>query len=166
MKARQPAARVYPQPAWQRSVSEAASTNGMRGVPDVALSAAAHDGYIIYENGSYWIVSGTSAGAPAFAGIAAIMTQANGGAGQGNLNPALYKMLTAPENPFHRTLAGDNSVPGVVGFSANDADYNFATGLGSIDVDILVRNWSRAKVKAPPLPSRATPIPISIHRRP
>jgi subtilase family serine protease len=157
---------VYSQPVWQRSVSGAASTKGMRSVPDVALTAAAHDGYIIYENGSYWIVSGTSAGAPAFAGITAIMAQGNGGVGQGNINPALYKMLSAPENPFHRTLAGDNSVPGVVGFSANGADYNIATGLGSVDVEILLRNWSRAKVKVSPLPSRATPIPVWIRQRP
>jgi pseudomonalisin len=36
---------------WQRGVS-GANSNGMRAVPDVALTAASHDGYLINENGS------------------------------------------------------------------------------------------------------------------
>ena len=41
------ASTVYAQPAWQAVVNGAGAANGMRAVPDVALSAANHDGYFI-----------------------------------------------------------------------------------------------------------------------
>ncbi|MGH9606009.1 MAG: protease pro-enzyme activation domain-containing protein [Terracidiphilus sp.] len=131
---------VYAQPSWQgAAVSPAA--NGMRAVPDVALSAAAHDGYILYENGSYWIVSGTSAATPSFAGIVALAVQDQGGAAQGCINPELYALVDAQQDPFHPTPAGNNSVPGVVGFTASGTAYNLATGLGSVDAALLVNEW-------------------------
>jgi len=54
----------------------------MRAVPDVAFSAASHDGYMIEENGSRWIVSGTSAATPAFAGVMALAVERMGGVGR------------------------------------------------------------------------------------
>jgi hypothetical protein len=113
----------------------------MRAVPDVALSAAGHDGYMIYENGSYWIVSGTSAASPSFAGIMALVVEEMGGSGQGSANAELYSLVDAERNPFHPTLSGNNSVPGVAGFWANGAAYNLATGLGSVDGAVLAGSW-------------------------
>jgi subtilase family serine protease len=133
------ASSVYAQPAWQKGVSGA--SGGMRAVPDVALSAAGHDGYMIAENGSYWIISGTSAASPSFAGMMALVVQSQGGAGQGNANAGLYPLLDAPRNPFHATQLGNNSVPGVTGFTAGGAAYNLATGLGSVDGALLVSSW-------------------------
>jgi len=132
---------VYAQPAWQKGVNGASASNGMRAVPDVALSAAAHDGYVIYENSSYWIVSGTSAASPSFAGMMALVIQAKGGGGQGNANAGLYPLLNAVHNPFHATPSGNNSVPKVAGFTASGASYNLATGLGSVDGAVLVNSW-------------------------
>jgi pseudomonalisin len=131
---------VYTQPSWQRRIS-GASNNGMRAVPDVALTAAGHDGYLISENGSWYVVSGTSAASPSFAGIMSVVVEKQGGVGQGDANPALYGMLAASENPFHATPSGSNSVPGVNGFSASGAAYNLATGLGSVDANVLVSGW-------------------------
>jgi subtilase family serine protease len=139
---------AYTQPAWQAGVPGATS-NGMRAVPDVALTAAGHDGYIICENGSLWIIAGTSAASPSFAGIMSIVDQKQGGTGQGNANPTLYSMLDASENPFHATPAGNNSVPGVTGYTASGAAYNLATGLGSVDANLLVNGW----------PAAGTPLP-------
>ena len=133
---------VYPQPAWQAEVSGASAANGMRAVPDVAMAAAGHDGYFQYENGSFWIVSGTSAAAPAFAGVMALVVESQGGEGQGNANAGLYPLVSAERNPFHPTPSGNNSVPGVPGFFASGADYNLATGLGSVDGAALVSSWS------------------------
>jgi hypothetical protein len=132
---------VYPQPAWQKGLSGAGAANGMRAVPDVALSAAAHDGYIIYENGSYWIISGTSAASPSLAGMMALVVESQGGRGQGNANEGLYPLANAAQNPFHATASGNNSVPGVAGFTASGATYNLATGLGSVDGALLVKSW-------------------------
>ena len=133
--------RAYTQPAWQQGVS-GASSNGMRAVPDVSLTAAGHDGYLICENGNWYIIAGTSAASPSYAGIMSVVVQKQGGAGQGNANPGLYRMLSASANPFHATPGGNNSVPGVAGFTASGASYNLATGLGSVDANLLVNGWA------------------------
>ena len=131
---------VYSQPSWQAGIT-GSSANGMRTVPDVSLTAAAHDAYMIWENGEQLVISGTSAASPAFAGIMSMVVQKQGGQWQGNANPTLYSLLDAQQYPFHPTMSGNNSVPGVTGFTANGAAYNLATGLGSVDGDILVNQW-------------------------
>jgi pseudomonalisin len=131
----------YSQPAWQKGVSGVSAANGMRAVPDVATSASAHDGYIIVENGSYYVISGTSTSSPSFAGVMALVVETHGGLGQGNANPSLYALLNASKSPFHATPGGNNSVPGVSGFTASGAAYNLATGLGSVDGAVLVNEW-------------------------
>ena len=73
----------------------------MRAVPDVAMSASAHDGYMIVENGSYYVISGTSAASPSFAGVMALVAETHGRVGQGNANPSLYALLNANKSPFH-----------------------------------------------------------------
>lgn len=164
------ASTVYAQPAWQTDVGGAAAADGKRAVPDVSLVAADHDGYFVAENGSFWIASGTSASAPSFAGIMALVIQGQHGASQGNANPRLYMLASAADGPFHPTPSGDNSVPGVAGFSASGVKYNLATGLGSVDAALLVKGWSTASQNIPPprpipcsrfglLPTRCLPMP-------
>jgi hypothetical protein len=135
---------VYAQPLWQRELN--GISGEMRAVPDVALAAAAHDGYVIAENGKYFVVSGTSASSPSFAGLMALVVQSKGGAGQGNANAGLYPLALAQRNPFHPTPSGNNSVPGVTGFTASGAAYNQATGLGSVDGAVLVSEWNSGGV--------------------
>ena len=138
---------AYAQPSWQAGVP-GANSNGMRAVPDVALTAASHDGYLICENGSFWVIAGTSAASPSFAGIMSIVNENKGGTGQGNANPTLYSLLNASENPFHATPSGNNSVPGVTGFTASGQAYNLATGLGSVDANLLVHAWPGSNAPA------------------
>jgi pseudomonalisin len=140
----------FSQPAWQKGVSGMTAANGMRAVPDVAASASAHDGYIIVENGSRYVISGTSAASPSFAGVMALAVQTKGGVGQGNANPSLYALLNASKNPFHPTPSGNNNVPGVTGFTASGASYNLATGLGSVDGSLLVSEWGSGSSTASP----------------
>jgi subtilase family serine protease len=153
---------VYAQPPWQQDVSGSSAANGMRAVPDVSFAAASHDGYIIFENGSNWIVSGTSAAAPSLAGVMALVVEANGGVGQGNANVSFYALATAGADPFHATLSGTNSVPDVAGFAAGSQPYNLATGLGSVDAALLVDGWKSAAVPPPTLSLAAAPGPIVI----
>jgi subtilase family serine protease len=131
---------VYSQPTWQKSVSGTAQSNGMRAVPDIAMSAAGHDAYIIVEDGSFYSISGTSAASPSFAGLMALLVQLRG-KGQGNANPELYSLAGKSSGPFRATPSGNNSVPGVTGFTAGGGAYNLATGLGSVDGLMLVNDW-------------------------
>ena len=131
----------YSQPAWQKGLAGIGAANGMRAVPDVAMSASAHDGYVIAENGSFYVISGTSAASPSFAGLMALVVQAKGGVGQGNANPSLYALSNASRSPFHATPLGNNSVPGQTGYTASGAQYNLATGLGSVDAAALAGAW-------------------------
>ena len=137
---------VYLQPAWQKGVSGTSPANGMRAVPDIAMDAAQHDAYVIYENGGYYEIAGTSASSPSFAGVMALLVQSREGKGQGNANPGLYGMLNAAKDPFHPTPSGNNSVPGVTGFAASGETYNLATGLGSVDGALLVSGWPNAAI--------------------
>jgi subtilase family serine protease len=155
---------IYPQPTWQTGVDGTAAASGMRAVPDVALAAADHDGYFVAENGSYWIASGTSASAPSFAGIMALVFESRSGEPQGNANPRLYALVNAANDPYHSTPSGDNSVPDVAGFSATGAPYNLATGLGSVDATLLVSDWSVASQSIPPtlvLTTAATTVTVA-----
>jgi subtilase family serine protease len=148
---------IYAQPSWQRGVGATAAaedTAGMRTVPDVAMAAADHDGFVIYENDSYWVIAGTSASSPSFAAVIALVVQKQGSTGLGNANPELYALGNAVHNPFHATRSGDNTVPGVAGFTATGTAYNLATGLGSVDGAILVSAWGGGSLLAKPGPVR------------
>lgn len=136
------ASTLYAQPAWQAEMAGAGAANGMRAVPDVALTAAGHDGYFGVENGMQWVASGTSLTAPAFAGLMALVIEKQHGASQGNANPMLYQLASGDHHPFHVTQLGNNNVPGVDGFTASGNPYNLATGLGSVDGALMVNAWS------------------------
>ena len=139
---------IFAQPSWQKSVP-GANSNGMRAVPDVALNAASHDGYLVELNNSWYDFSGTSAASPSFAAIMALLVEKQAGVGQGNINPRLYGLLSASADPFHATPSGNNSVAGVGGFTAAGAAYNLATGLGSVDANVLVNAWPVASKVVP-----------------
>ena len=136
------ASTVYAEPSWQQGQSGADAAGGMRAVPDVSLAAADHDGSFLVEGGSHWIISGTSVTAPEFAGLMALVVGKNGGTGQGNANPRLYALASSANGAFHATPSGNNTVPGVTGFTAEGASYNLGTGLGSVDGALLVNDWS------------------------
>ena len=140
------ASTVYAKPSWQAGTGVPA--DGKRDVPDVALTSAGHDGYIIYQNGGLYVVGGTSAASPSFAGVMALVVQ-NTAARQGNANIAFYSLASKQRaggaSVFHDITIGNNSVPGQAGFNAT-AGYDQATGLGSIDGSVLVSHWSDASV--------------------
>ncbi len=140
------ASAYYTKPAWQSGLGVPA--DGKRDVPDIALSAAGHDGYWVNILGNYYIVSGTSAASPSFAGLMALVNQKNGGA-QGNINATLYPLATLQAAGgaavFHASIGGNNTVPGVTGFSVG-SHYNQATGLGSPDAFVMVNHWTDGHV--------------------
>ena len=142
------ASRTYAKPAWQTGIGVPA--DGRRDVPDVSLTAAGHDGYLIWLYGQLNSVGGTSAAAPSFAGMMALVNQKTN-ARQGVVNPILYPLATKQSAGgaaiFHDTKTGNNSVPGATGFSATTG-YDLATGLGSVDANLLVNHWTDASTTA------------------
>ena len=138
------ASSIYAKPSWQAGVGIPA--DGKRDVPDVSLTAAGHDGYLIYMNGGLYLVGGTSAASPSFAGVMALVVQ-RAAARQGNANLAFYSLASKQRaggaSIFHDIISGNNSIPGQTGFNAS-VEYDQATGLGSIDGSVLVNHWSDA----------------------
>jgi pseudomonalisin len=136
------ASAIYAKPTWQSGTGVPA--DGRRDVPDVALTAAGHDGYLIFQNGGLYAVGGTSASAPSFAGIMALVVQ-NTVTRQGDANAVFYPLASKQRSGgavvFHDITMGNNSVPGQTGFGAT-AGYDRATGLGSVDASVLVSHWS------------------------
>ena len=145
----------FSKPAWQAGAG--VPNDNVRDVPDISLSSALHDGYFVVSSGLDFIVGGTSAAAPSFAGIIALLNQfvvANGYQAQpglGNINPALYRLAQTTTNVFHDITTGNNSVAcvqsspscaaGSFGYAAGPG-YDLATGLGSVDANNLITQWN------------------------
>jgi subtilase family serine protease len=155
------ASKFFAKPSWQ--TGPGVPNDNARDVPDVSLSASpTHDAYLVCTQGSCTngyrdssnglsAVGGTSVGAPAFAGILAIINQATGSSGVGNANSSLYSLAVSTPSAFHDVTTGDNKVPctagstgcpngGTIGFAAT-ANYDQTTGLGTIDAFNLVTAW-------------------------
>ena len=138
---------LYTKPSYQFGFG--VPGDGHRDIPDVSLSAAGHDAYLVVQghtvlSSGLEAVSGTSASSPSFASIMALVVQKTGAA-QGNANPVFYSMARAQLNGgigiYHDVTIGDNGVPGVPGFSAQTG-FDLASGWGSPDVSNLVNFWN------------------------
>ncbi|HSK43548.1 MAG TPA: protease pro-enzyme activation domain-containing protein, partial [Candidatus Binatia bacterium] len=155
---------IYAKPAYQAGPGVPA--DGFRDVPDVALNSAAHTPYLIIQGHTANVTglvgaSGTSAAAPSFAGIMALVVQKTGSP-QGNANNVLYSMANTQfaggAAVFNDITSGNNSVPGVAGFSAA-AGYDQATGWGSVNAASLVNTWNN---NAPDFTFTASPTSQSV----
>jgi hypothetical protein len=162
----------YPKPAWQ--AGSGVPRDGVRDLPDLSLTAAGHDGYLVCIEGScQWtvqngqvvlenaaVVGGTSASTPSMAGMMALVEQKNG-IYQGLANYSLYQLaageklvpcnsskLTDPNVVssciFYDVTVGNNNVPGQQGFKAKGG-FDLGAGLGSINASNLVNGWSSAQ---------------------
>ena len=85
---------VFPLPSWQQNLSTTLAQDQktaltMRGVPDVSGDADPETGYNVRVDGSDTVVGGTSAVAPLWAGLIALVNDA-GASTVGFLNAALY----------------------------------------------------------------------------
>jgi len=139
---------IYAKPSWQSCVGVPA--DGKRDVPDVALTAAGHDGYLVIQGhtgtaSGLGSVGGTSASSPSFAGLMALVVQKTG-ARQGNANTKFYSLANAQYGSggtviFHDVTSGNNTVPGVTGFNCGTG-YDAVTGVGTVDANSMVNNWN------------------------
>ncbi|KUI19740.1 peptidase S53 [Mycobacterium sp. GA-1285] len=128
---------VFDRPDWQRGVWPDRDTD-RRLTPDVAAVADPFTGVRIVFRQTPLVGGGTSQAAPIWAGLAAVMNQyllANGGRLLGELNPLLYRIARgAPLPAFRDVTLGGNAVADAA------PGYDLVTGLGTPDVDNLVRN--------------------------
>ncbi|HUL32648.1 MAG TPA: Ig-like domain repeat protein [Candidatus Eisenbacteria bacterium] len=149
---------LHNRPSWQTGVSGTLSSDGKRDVPDVSLFASPGfngSGYLYCQSYYSWssclvtsgfgstlnfgVIGGTSAAAPAFAGVMALVNQSQATAQnptprQGNANYILYALANkqgascASASPvgagcvFNDIVAGSSAVP------------SGGTGIGTIDV--------------------------------
>jgi subtilase family serine protease len=121
--------------------------------PDVSYNAALSGGVLIVYGGfgspALFGAGGTSAGAPQWAGIAALVNQARANRGKGPIgaiNQALYSIYHSARyaTDFHDIAAGNNQAPGTpVGYSAVPG-YDLASGLGTPIVDQLIADLAAA----------------------
>jgi hypothetical protein len=173
----------YARPSWQIGAGISSST---RLLPDVSLLAGnGLDGAVwtvcdnstgtsasgatvnldctTQSDGNLYLdgIGGTSAAAPAFAGVLALVQEANGGGRLGQAAQNLYQIYNSAgrATTFHDVATGNISVactqgtPNCSKNAAGDyfltgyntaAGYDTATGLGSVDVTQLALNWNAA----------------------
>jgi len=116
----------FPLPTYQKSANvppASGSTKTGRGVPDVAGNADPNSGYQVRVDGKNMVIGGTSAVAPLWAGLIALMNQKLGKP-VGYLNPLLYGSL-AGKGVFNDIREGNN------GSYAARAGWDPCTGWGS-----------------------------------
>ena len=162
----------FSRPTWQSAVPGIPS-GSYRLLPDVALqSSIANPGFLFCSddpsltnsqgetascanglggsNTNFPVAGGTSFAAPIFAGLIAILNQAQQETGQGNINPILYGLASNPASyaaVFHDIVSGtiacssttpSCAAPGESGYAATPG-YDEATGLGNVDFGQLAK---------------------------
>jgi hypothetical protein len=146
------ASSFFTKPGWQAGVS-GIPNDGKRDVPDISLTAAGHDPYLLCLDNSctpdsqgfifFAAVSGTSASTPAFAGIMALVDQQMKGP-QGQAAYVLYKLAAAEKLSscnasntsglpastciFNDVTVGNNAVPGEKNYGEPSAQYQSGVG--------------------------------------
>jgi len=116
-------------PSYQQNAKVPKAPNGFagRGVPDVAGNADPQSGYSVFVDGKTAVIGGTSAVAPLWAGLLALINQSLE-ANVGFVNAQLYSAASA----FHDITSGNNGK-----YSAGPG-WDACTGLGSPDGTALL----------------------------
>jgi kumamolisin len=117
---------TFPIPSYQSAANVPVSVNSGfagRGVPDVAGDADPGTGYQIIVDGQSLVIGGTSAVAPLYAGLIALINQTLGKP-VGFLNPSIYASASAGSE-FNDVTSGDNGA-----YSAGPG-WDACTGWGS-----------------------------------
>jgi subtilase family serine protease len=139
---------VYARPYYQSALQK----NRARGVPDVAYNAGVTGGVLIYsatinvaegfpaDAAVFFIIGGTSAGSPQWAGLAADADQL-GHHRMGNIDPALYSIAQAKYQyaaALHDITTGNNDVAEIGGGFNAGRGWDPVTGLGTPNAAALL----------------------------
>jgi kumamolisin len=126
---------VFAKPAYQANAKVPTPPGGKagRGVPDVAGNADPASGYNIVLDGSKAVVGGTSAVAPLYAGLTALINQALAAAGRPPVGLAQQNLYSVP-NLCRDVRSGDNEPQAGGPYKAKrgwDASSGFGSAIGS-----------------------------------
>jgi len=127
---------VFALPSYQESAGVpvlASNSFAGRGVPDVAGNADPVTGYSILVDGQSEVVGGTSAVAPLWAALVALLNEKLG-SNVGYLNPKIYAL---GEGVFHDITSGNNDDGGLGYYNAGPG-WDACSGLGSPDAVALL----------------------------
>ena len=136
---------VFARPYYQKAVGK--NLLSKRLVSDVGYDASVYTGVVVFTSfpgsgtkpGGFQVMGGTSAGAPQWAGIAALANQKAGKA-LGLLNPRLYRIAgnrSSYHAAFHDPTFGNNDFTRAPGYGVH-AGYDLPTGIGTPIVSRLV----------------------------
>ena len=128
--------------------------NGYRAIPDVSYDADPSSGFAVYDSTPYggatgWFqVGGTSAGAPQWAGLAAIVNSLRlaaskkvlGATATGTMNKLIYLLgaTSTYANNYHDVTSGTNGGCGTLCTAVSKYDY--VTGLGTPKANALINS--------------------------
>jgi len=158
---------IFSRPDFQSTLpaGSTAFPSDARGVPDVGYNASSRTGVLIYvslppqgDSGAicqpsgtpcstgWYIIGGTSAGSPQWAGLVALADQIKGHA-LGYINPALYAIASNPTkyaNDYYDVTTGTNAgFPPVPGYPATQG-WDPVTGLGTPNAANLLPDLAAA----------------------
>ncbi len=120
---------VFPKPTYQQGLGDS-----VRDTTDVSYDADPNTGVLVIFGNRLFQVGGTSAGAPQWAALVALASQANSAA-YGAANNRLYKIAS-----YHDVTAGSD------GFFTATTGWDYPTGLGSPDANATVRSLSTTMI--------------------
>jgi subtilase family serine protease len=127
--------------AWSGSGGGSSRIEGTN-APDVAYNADPNTGYAVFDSTpdsqgdvNWQVVAGTSAGAPQWAALIAIVDQGRNLHGAGSLDgpsQTINAIYSVPQSDFHDITTGNN------GLFAAEPGYDLVTGRGSPVASLLV----------------------------
>lgn len=133
---------IFPLPSFQNQAgvppAPGTGTSG-RGVPDVGGNADPNTGYQVLIDGQSQILGGTSAVAPLWAGLAALLNQSLG-CPIGFLNPTLYSTILQAGG-LNDITEGDNITNGSTDEWCAGPGWDPCTGLGSPNGDVFLQTY-------------------------
>ena len=133
------------EPSYQSSFPVPRDSSGKRAVPDIAYNASPSSGVPVYStvllNGEkgWFQVGGTSAGAPQWAGLFAIVNSMRRAAGKATLshtNNSIYAIAKADYGKYHDIRSGSSGTCGALCNSVTG--YDTVTGIGSPRGSVLI----------------------------
>jgi subtilase family serine protease len=136
---------VEAEPLYQAQYPIPNDAAGVRGVPDVSYDADPNSGFSVYDTVRYqgqsgWFqVGGTSAGAPQWAALFAIVNSlrvAGNKATLSSTNTSVYSVVKSSGSNVHDISSGTNGTCGTL--CTATAGYDYLTGLGSPQANNII----------------------------